>query len=178
MIRFRFLCLTLVMFLAMSLSPTRASATEVGASKTFGLGIAIGDPTAFVGKVFIDKDNAVDFGVGFFSLWSNCRTEDGVRVCGGFGSVTFHADYLWQFEIVKGQSAKLDWHIGAGGRLWLANSDLNQDLAIAGRMPVGVDLTFRRPDFIEVYLEVAPAMYVFPNFSIGPEGNLGVRFYF
>lgn len=176
--RFRFLCFALVAFFALSLHTQNASATEVGKSKTFGIGVALGDPTSLVGKVFIDEDNAVDFGVGFLSLWSHCRTEDGVRICGGFGSITFNADYLWQFEIVEGAKAKLDWHIGAGGRLWLANSDINQDLAIGGRMPVGVDLTFHRPDFIEVYLEVAPVMYVFPDFGIGPEGNIGVRFYF
>jgi hypothetical protein len=178
MIRLHTVCLALVMLLSLVLHPSTASATEVGKGKNFGIGFAVGDPMALVGKVFIDKDNAVDFGVGFFRLWNRCRTRDGARICGGFGSVTFNADYLWEFEIVEGRSAKLDWHIGAGGRLWLADSDDNQDLAIAGRMPVGIDLTFQRPDFIEVYLEVAPAMYVFPDFGVAPEGNLGVRFYF
>lgn len=174
----RSVCLALVSALGLSLYAQDAQATEVGKSKTFGIGFAVGDPMSFVGKIFINENNAVDFGVGFFRLWSGCRTEDGARICGGFGSVTFNADYLWQFKIVEGRSAKLDWHIGAGGRIWLADSDRNQDLSIAGRMPVGIDLTFARPDFIEVYLEVAPAMYVFPTFGVGPEGNLGVRFYF
>jgi hypothetical protein len=178
MIRLHKLCLALVTLAAFGLHAQTASATEVGKSRNFGLGIALGEPMAMVGKVFIDEDNAVDFGVGFFRLWNRCRTRDGVTICGGFGSFTFNADYLWQFKIVEGRSAKLDWHIGAGGRIWLADNDDNQDLAIAGRMPVGVDLTFNKPDFIEVYLEVAPAMYVFPDFGVAPEGNIGVRFYF
>lgn len=156
-----------------------AQATEVGRSKDFGLGFALGDPMSFVGKVFIDRDNAIDFGVGFYRLWNRCRDERGLRTCDRwFGSITFNADYLWQFEIVEGRSAKLDWHIGAGGRVWIAGRDERQDIAIAGRMPVGIDLTFRKPDFIEVYLEVAPAMYVFPAPGLEPEGNLGIRFYF
>lgn len=161
------------------LSARTASATEVGNSRNVGLGFALGDPTSFVGKVFIDRDNAIDFGVGFFRLWNRCRREDGARICGRwFDSITFNADYLWQFEIVEGRSAKLDWHIGAGGRVWIAGRDDRQDLAMAARMPVGIDLTFRKPDFIEVYLEVAPAMYIFPAPGLQPEGNLGVRFYF
>lgn len=173
------LCLAVLTGLLFLLAGRPAHATEVGTARTFGLGVAIGDPTSFVGKVFIGRENAIDFGVGFFSLWNRCRRDNGTQVCGGtWGSLTLNADYLWQFEIVRGRKAKLDWHIGAGGRIWILNHDANQDLAIAGRMPVGVDLTFTRPNFIEVYLEVAPAMYVFPEPGINPEANLGVRFYF
>jgi hypothetical protein len=179
MLQLRRLCFALLTGLLLTLAGRPAHATEVGTTRTFGLGFALGDPMSLVGKVFIDKDNAIDFGVGFFNLWNRCRRENGTRVCGGFGSsVTFNADYLWQFEIVRGRKAKLDWHIGAGGRVWISDHDENQDLAIAGRMPVGVDLTFAKPDFIEVYLEVAPATYFYPNFGIDPEANLGGRFYF
>lgn len=178
MLQLRRSCFALLTGLLVTLVGRPAEATEVGTSRTFGLGFALGDPMSFVGKVFIDQGNAIDFGVGFFSLWNRCRNERGTRVCGGFGSITLNADYLWQFEIVRGRKAKLDWHIGAGGRVWLADHDANQDLAIAGRMPVGVDLTFAKPSFIEVYLEVAPATYFYPNFGIDPEANLGGRFYF
>lgn len=178
MLQLRRLTFALATGLALTFAGQNAQATEVGTTRNFGLGFALGDPMSFVGKVFISPDNAIDFGVGFFSLWNRCRRENGTQVCGGWGSLTLNADYLWEFEIVKGRKAKLDWHIGAGGRVWLADHDANQDLAIAGRMPVGVDLTFAKPDFIEVYLEVAPAMYVFPEPGVDPEANLGVRFYF
>ena len=155
MLQLRRFCFALLAGLLLTLVGRPAHATEVGTTRTFGLGFALGDPMALVGKVFIDRDNAVDFGVGFFNLWNRCHRENGARVCGGFGSsVTFHADYLWQFEIVRGRKAKLDWHIGAGGRLWIADHDDNQDLAIAGRMPVAIVVALEEeapaPDLVEL----------------------------
>lgn len=179
MLQLRRLGFALLTGLFLTFAGRSAHATEVGNGRDFGLGIALGDPMSFVGKVFVAQENAIDFGVGFYSWWNRCRNDNGTQVCGGgWGSLTLNADYLWQFEIVRGRKAKLDWHIGAGGRVWLVNHDQNQDLAIAGRMPVGVDLTFTKPSFIEVYLEVAPALYVYPGPGIDPEANLGVRFYF
>ena len=163
---------------AVFLGAQSAQATEVGSARTFGLGFAFGNPPSLVGKVFVGRENAIDFGVGFFRLWDRCRRENGDRICGRFGSLTLHADYLWQFDIVQGRSAQLDWHIGAGGRVWLFDGYYNDDIAIAARMPVGLDLTFRKPSFLEVFLEVAPSVYVFPDPGPAIEGFLGVRFYF
>ena len=36
---------------------------------------------------------------------------------------------------------------------------------------------FRNPDFLEVYFEIAPALFFLPPF-LDLEGALGVRFYF
>lgn len=174
--RFGFALLT---GLLLTLAGRPANATEVGNGRDFGLGFAVGDPMGFVGKVFVGKENAVDFGVGFFNWWRGCHNDRGTRVCGGgWGNLTLHADYLWQFEIVRGRKAKLDWHLGPGGRVWIRNHHHNDDLAMAIRGPIGIDLTFNKPSFIEVFLEVAPAMYVFPDVWVDPEANLGVRFYF
>lgn len=163
---------------AITLGASYAHATEVGSARTFGLGFAFGNPASLVGKVFVGRENAVDFGIGFFRLWDRCRRDNGREICGDFGSLTLNADYLWQFDIVQGRAAQLDWHIGAGGRVWLFDGYYNDDVAMAARMPVGLDLTFRKPSFLEVFLEIAPAIYVFPNPGPAVEGFLGVRFYF
>ena len=70
-------------------------------------------------------------------------------------------DYLWQSNIVRGQ-AQLDWHVGAGGRaIWAG--DCNGDcFAIAARAPVGLDLMFNNPGFLEVFFEIAS---VVPSWS-------------
>jgi hypothetical protein len=88
--------------------------------------------------------------------------------------VTANVDYLWQDPIVAGSAANLDWHIGAGGRIWLGDGSFSA----AARMPVGLDLTFRKPSFLEVYLELAPAVYIVPGLYLDLEAMLGVRFYF
>jgi hypothetical protein len=45
-------------------------------------------------------------------------------------------------------------------------------------MPLGLDLGFRKPDFLEVFVEIAPAMYIVPGLDLDIEAFLGVRFYF
>ena len=46
------------------------------------------------------------------------------------------------------------------------------------RMPVGLDLTFARPSFLEVFFELAPIFFVTPFTDLEVEALLGVRFYF
>jgi hypothetical protein len=154
-----------------------AAATEVGRGRDIGLGVAFGSPTSFVGKVFVGGGNAVDFGLGFWSYGWRCSGPYGRAYCDdgrAFDLVSVNADYLWQDPLVAGTGANLDWHIGAGGRVWLGDGDF----AAAARMPVGLDLTFRKPSFLEVFVEIAPAVYVVPDIDLDIEGFLGVRLYF
>jgi hypothetical protein len=165
--------------------PRPAQATEVGSSRNLGLGLAVGTATSLVGKYFFDPRNAFDFGLSFWRWDRGCwRDNRGVRYCdryyrnGGFG---LNGDYLWQDTIAR-RSAKLDWHIGVGARLWSWDDryypEDDRDTAIAARMPLGLDLTFTRPSFLEVYLEAAPALYFVPAVDLDLEAFLGVRFCF
>ena len=161
-------------------------ATDVGASRDFGLGVAVGTATSIVGKYFLDQESAFDFGVSFWRFGRGCwRDNRGVAYCDrGYGyrnsGYGIHADYLWQDTLFR-RRAKLDWHIGAGGRLWVWDDYYAYDdneVAFAARMPIGMDLTFVRPDFLEVYAEVVPSLYVVPGTDIEMEGFFGVRLYF
>jgi hypothetical protein len=141
--------------------------------------VAFGSPTSIVAKYFVGGGNALDFGLGFWNYgWrsrNRCYGPQNEDFCDydGFDVVSLNADYLWQDSIVRGTGANLDWHIGAGGRVWVGDG-----FAAAARMPVGLDLTFRKPDFLEVFLEIAPAMYIIPGLNLDIEAFLGVRFYF
>jgi hypothetical protein len=156
-----------------------AHATEVGGSRTFGLGFALGSPTRIVGKYFLGGGNALDFGVGFWRYGRSCWHANGVRYCEGdaFDRLSLNVDFLWQEPLAQG-TARLDWHIGVGGRIWLFDEYYRDDFALAARMPIGLDLTFDRPSFLEVFLELAPALYIFPGVDLDIEAFLGVRFYF
>lgn len=159
----------------LGLSP-EAAATEVGRGRNFGLGVAFGSPTSLVAKYFLSRENALDFGLGFWR-YGNCPGNDNRPFCDTyrpFSLVSFNMDYLWQEPIVAGATASLDWHIGAGGRIWVGGGDF----ALAARMPVGLDLGFRKPSFLEVFLELAPAVYIVPGVYLDLEAFLGVRFYF
>jgi hypothetical protein len=173
--RFLILVVLCVAFFG-KLSP--AAATEVGRGRDFGLGVAFGSPTSIVGKYFMGRNNALDFGLGFWSYgWRRCSARFRGGYCDGydgFDVLSLNADYLWQDALVAGTGANLDWHIGAGGRVWVGDGDF----AAAARMPLGIDLTFRKPSFLEVFLEIAPALYVVPGLGLDIEAFLGVRFYF
>lgn len=159
-----------------------AQATEVGYGRNFGLGFEIGNPTGFVGKYWLGRTNALDFGLGFdgyYGSYGQYCTNNNNGVCNG--RFTIHADYLWQSNLVR-SSAQLDWHIGAGGRINFWNNNNNSYASVGARMPVGLDLMFNNPSFLELFFEIAPIIYIAPNvgqilwFSF--DGSLGVRFYF
>jgi len=151
-----------------------AHATEVGYSRTFGLGFELGDPTGFVGKYWVSKTNALDFGIGFWGYsWGYCNEHNPCNA--GYQNYSFHLDYLWQSNLVK-STAQLDWHIGAGARALVWNYGNSSHAAIGGRMPVGLDLMFNNPGFVEIFFELAPALYIPFGFNI--EAGLGARFYF
>lgn len=157
-----------------------AHATEVGYGRNLGLGFELGNPTGFVGKYWVGRTNAWDFGLGVNGYYGDfCTYNDTRGACDG--RVTMNADYLWQSNLVK-STAQLDWHIGVGGRLDLWKHDARNYFALGPRMPVGLDLMFNNPNFLEVFFEVAPLLYLGPN--VGPiiwfaiDANIGVRFFF
>jgi hypothetical protein len=155
-----------------------AQATEVGGARRFGLGFAIGEPTSLVGKYFLSSANAIDFGVAFARVRRRCDRLAGPG-CERFGYVSLSADYLWQDTLAR-EAFRLDWHIGPGGRLSVGDDyyTYDEDVLIWARMPVGLDMTFPRPDFLEVFAEVAPALLLVPATRLDLEAFVGVRFYF
>jgi hypothetical protein len=157
-----------------------ARATEVGNGRTFGLGFQLGDPTALIGKVFVGGGNALDFGLGFGGFgYNRCRDSFGHwYYCGDtYGrDWSIHADYLWEDNLAHQSQVRLDWHIGAGARMEFWNGGGN--LALIARMPLGLDLTFARPSFLEIFFEIAPGIMIVPPVYFDLDAALGVRFYF
>jgi hypothetical protein len=45
-------------------------------------------------------------------------------------------------------------------------------------MPLGLDLTFARPHFLEVFVEIAPGLIILPPLWPDIDAAVGVRFYF
>jgi hypothetical protein len=156
-----------------------ANATDVGYGRKFGLGFMVGDPTGLTSKLWLGPTNSIDFGLG---LWGygvyNCAGRGAPCDRFGYNGGTFNLDYLWQSNIVPGKT-QLDWHIGAGGRsIWYGRC-ASDCLALAARMPVGLDLMFANPARLELFLELAPSLYIVPTLAaLGIEGALGARFYF
>ncbi|MDZ4693779.1 MAG: hypothetical protein SGI86_01435 [Deltaproteobacteria bacterium] len=172
----RFYSVIILLVLVSSVASSSAQATEVGRGRDFGLGLALGSPSGIVGKVFAGPTEALDFGLGFRNYGYRCNHRHG---CGN-EQLSVHADYLWQNNLLMEGNVVLDWHIGVGGRVWFYdyNDNNDNDLAVAARMPIGIDLMFRRPSFLEVFLEIGPSLWVVPGLYLNLDSALGVRFYF
>jgi hypothetical protein len=157
-----------------------AQATEVGYSRKFGLGFVVGDPTGLSAKLWVGPTNALDFGLGFWGYGINdpCFANNNCPRF-GYGGGAFNMDYLWQSNIVR-STAQLDWHVGGGGRFIWSRYCGNGGgcVGVEARAPIGLDLMFTNPSFLEVFFEIAPAFLFVPTFDFGFEGGLGVRFYF
>ena len=168
------LTLATVLFAA---APARA--TEVGYSRKLGVGLMLGDPTGFTGKYWVAQKNAIDFGLGFGFAGRQC---DRYGCYGGYNSSSLNADYLWHPSVLARGAVELDWHIGVGARLWFwdwGNRYNNHSgvVNLSIRAPIGLDLMFSNPNFLEIYAEITPAIYFYDRF-LGFEGGLGIRFYF
>ena len=50
-------------------------------------------------------------------------------------------------------------------------------LDLAVRAPIGLDLMFNNPQFLELYAEITPSFYFYRGW-LGFEGGIGARFYF
>jgi hypothetical protein len=162
-----------------------ARATEVGYQRQYGVGVMLGDPTGLSGKAWVSRTNAIDVGLGAYA-WGppgDCvrrGPDPGICAHGWADStISVHADYLWESKITEGRIAQLDWHIGGGARAFFVSGSCVGDCwELGARAPVGLDLTFQQPTFLEVFLELAPAVYVVPVAFLSFEGALGVRGYF
>jgi hypothetical protein len=167
----------------MSADAHRAQATEVGTSRNFGVGFQIGEPTALTAKIFVGGAHAFDFGLGFGGWgydWCTDANGNSYR-CGNVNhDFSFHADYLYQENILN-RTNRLDWYAGFGGRLITTaygSNNLGHDVVLLARVPLGLALTFRRPDFLEAYLEIAPAIVIVPPLDFTIDVGLGARVYF
>jgi hypothetical protein len=170
--------------LLLSVAPARA--TEVGYGRQVGVGVMFGGPTGLSGKFWLGRTSAIDVGFGGYGYGfrGGCyRDMAGYEVCGrhwrGYGTLSLHADYLMQSKLVEHNVVQLDWHLGAGARMLFHRDPCAYDCVNAGvRGSVGLDLMFTRPSFLEVFLELAPTLYVAPGFFLALDSALGVRAYF
>ena len=179
----RLALLTLVTAAVMCTDARWSEATEVGTSRNFGLGFQIGEPTAITAKLFVGGAHAFDFGLGFGGWgydWCTDANGHSYRCHDINHNFSVHMDYLYQENIVN-RTNRLDWYAGFGGRLITSaygSNELGHDVVLLARVPLGLAATFRRPDFLEAYLEIAPALVIIPPLDFTIDVGLGVRAYF
>lgn len=126
----------------------------------FGAGIILGEPSGLTAKFWMNNQNALDIAVAW-SLVSEMQLH-------------LHGDYLFHFtDLFPVPKGSLPLYVGAGARAKIA-VDTPQ---IGIRVPVGLSYLFENAP-IEIFLEIAFIMDLFPATTASGGGGIGVRYYF
>lgn len=160
------------------LAPPAEAAVQ---GRTFGLGIAVGDPTGLSLKAWTGPSTAFDLHVGYGGGWAWGRR---LRV---------HGDHLWHHELTSSSELALDFYFGIGAKVGVYERryrhryDRDRDdryrrewtgFTFGARVPLGLALVIGDAP-VDVFLEVAPGVRFYDG---GPGGFmdalLGVRYYF
>jgi len=133
----------------------------------FGLGLILGSPTGIAGKLYFNKQNALDFAVG--EAFLNQRGFD------------VHVDYLWHpVMLTQDEAFFLPLYIGVGGRLLEHERHTDTAGHLGVRAPIGILFDFKRVP-IDVFLEVAVVLDIIrpsEDDVVDVNAALGVRYYF
>lgn len=138
--------------LLLLLVPIMAATAQVSA------GIMLGEPTGLSAKLWTGEAAALDAALA----WSFVQE----------GRFYLHVDYQQHFDLGQPDAGRLLFFGGLGGKLYLG-----EELALGARVPLGV-LYELEPVPIELFLELAPGINIFPATVFDFGGGLGVRYRF
>ncbi len=113
------------MLLSLLLALSTAQATEVGTSKTFGIGFQGGYPATFTGKYWINDAGGVSFHVAASAFYLEGRAQVEQR---------FYDIGNWSFADLA-----LYWDAGVSTRLWTTTSG---GLSVGPTGGVGAEMRF------------------------------------
>ncbi len=124
------------------------------------VGLILGEPTGFSGKVWTTASTAFDIGLA----WS----------FGDGGHFHVHADYLFHnFGFLDVDSGNLPVYFGIGGRVVIKDDDSRIGL----RVSIGLEYILENHPF-SFFFEVAPVVDFAPETEADVNGGIGVRFIF
>jgi len=125
----------------------------------FGLGIILGSPTGLSGKLWLNKNNALDGALA----WSFSRE----------GRFQLHGDYLWHnFSLIKVEEGSFPLYYGLGFRV-----NFGDETEAGIRFPIGLNYLFSKAPF-DVFIEVVPVLQVVKKTDFEIDGAIGARFFF
>lgn len=141
-----------------------ASHASADAGGDFGLGLIIGDPTGVSGKHILSDEFAVDWALGLAFIAGH--------------DIRAHADFLWQLDIKRWESATLGLHVGVGPKIGLRTKKNNDDDFLFGaRGPFGLSLRFLKVP-LDVFVEVAAGLWIVQKVDLHIDGAIGGRYWF
>jgi hypothetical protein len=155
---------------------TSLSSADAGDHRTFGLGIALGEPTGLSAKWFLSDSSALDLDLAY-ALFE--------------GSAMFTMDYLYHFQDVL--HSPVVWmrpYIGGGGVLagrTVHEEETDHDhhkhevdkdvLGVGGRFTAGLSFLFTEVP-IELFVDISPGIWLVPETDFMWGAVLGARYFF
>ena len=133
----------------------------------FGLGIILGEPTGLSAKLFLSGQHAVD-GALSYSLVDS--------------ALYLHADYLLHFSgwiLRAGSTHHLLPYLGIGGEIAVRGDHEHHTGGggIGVRVPFGLAwIPGHLP--IDIFLEIAPGLFLLPATDPDLDAGLGLRYFF
>ena len=136
-----------------------AAGLAVAQDQGTGVGIIVGEPLGLSLKTWVDRDEAVDGGIGY-------SIE-------GDPSWQVHIDYLLHdFSVPDRLGFMGALYAGLGARI---NFSENKDNIFGVRVPFGVSFFLPHCD---LFVELAPILDVAPEFGSEFNGGVGLRYFF
>jgi hypothetical protein len=184
-------------WILIALLPLLAASAAKAQGRNFGMGLVLGDPTGLSAKYWTSATTALDFAVGWTGYWSregyydpdcnNRRFYDTHRnYCDdraydyrdrygyGWDIFHFHADYLFHnFDLIRA-TERFPLYYGPGVSINYYDYDY---LQVGFRGNFGIAWMPRRAP-IDIFLEIAPTLNLFPGPDLDVDAGLGARFYF
>ena len=138
-------------------------------SGNVGVGIALGAPTGFVGKMYLGDSLGIQLSIG--------------GDLGEIGNVGVTTDVVSHFETINNAEDGYSIFPYVGGGITASASSrtsLNQRTAetfVGPRGLFGCGVVIEGLSG-ELFVEVAPTIYIVQRFSWGIDGQLGIRYFF
>jgi hypothetical protein len=136
-------------------------------SKTFGIGLVLGDPSGLSAELRLGGHTSLDLAVGVDRWYGN--------------DLYVHADYLvYLVNLANGGSVDVPIYLGVGPVIW-QHDDPNGNLHVGARVPIGIAIALRRTP-VQFFFELAPRLFIFHTYQgegrFDLTGALGFRIYF
>ncbi len=160
------LLLMLLPVLAQTPSSSMTRGGDVPAEKAggpFGIGVGVGAPTGFTGKMWFGDWSAAQFSVG--------------GDLGQYGNFATTADYVLQFRPFRSGSKDVSVPVHIGGGINVsAETLLGAMWQFGPRGVVGLSVLLRDLP-IDIFVETAPTIYIVEYVTWSMDGQIGLRYY-
>jgi hypothetical protein len=137
-------------------------------SGPLGLGIVIGSPTGISGNYLLSGDRSID-GALAYDL-------------GDDSNFHIHSDYLFRYpKSIPLDGQNLGWYWGAGAEFRTHHEDdhsrKDESFRFGPRGVIGINYELKRAP-LEIFGEVALAMYLIESTDLDFDLGIGLRYYF